>query len=196
MIECDDFNKIREAARIKYKPERIRRLLITEAPPESHDRFFYFPHVRKYDQLYISIMKIIYPHIQIKEFRDRKVNFLQKFKQDGFYLVDAVDSPFTQNDNNKRRTRIVWDNRYELIERIGPLVSEETDIILIKCTVYEIRDYLKEAGYRVINRCPIESPGSCHNTEFSIKMKRLLEPCLEGHARPFIKCMQSDLITG
>ena len=196
MIECDDFNQAREAARIKYKPERIRTLLITEAPSESNDRFFYFENVRKYDQLYISTMKVLYPHVHIKELRDRKASFLQMFKHDGFYLIDAIDSPFTQNDNNKRRTRIIWDNRHALIQKISSLASEETEIVLIKYTVYELRDYLKEEGYRVINRCPIESPGSCHNTEFNIKLKRLLEPSLEGHVRPYMETRNSNFVHG
>jgi hypothetical protein len=183
-------------ARLKYRPERIRTLLITEAPSESHDRFFYFEHVKKYDQLYISIMKVLYPHIRIKEFRERKATFLQKFKEDGFYIVDAVDRPFTHNDNNKRRTRIVWENRGELIKKISFLASEETDIILIKCTVYELRDYLREEGFRVINCSPIESPGSCHNTEFNIKFRRLTGPGLDGRTSSFAGCRYSDFITG
>ena len=196
MIESDDTYLKREMARLKYKPERIRTLLITEAPSESQDRFFYFEQVRKYDQLYLSIMKVLYPHVRIRELRERKAAFLQKFKDDGFYIVDAVDRPFTHNDNNKRRTRIVWDSRRELIQKISTLVSDGTEIILIKCTVYELRDYLQEEGYRVINRSAIESPGSCHNTEFNIKFKRLMEPGLDGRTGTISGCRYSEFITG
>jgi hypothetical protein len=195
-MENDDIHYRREMARLKYRPERIKTLLITEAPSESSDSFFYFEQVKRYDQLYVSIMKVLYPDIHIGELREGKATFLQKFKEDGFYIVDAVDRPFTHNDNNKRRTRIVWENRHDLTKKISPLVSEDTEIILIKCTVYELRNHLQVEGYRVINRCPIESPGSCHNTEFNIKFKGLIRPGLDGRTGSYTGFRYSDFITG
>ena len=41
-----------EAARRKYKPEKIDLLFIAEAPPNAINRFFYYENVTEADYLY------------------------------------------------------------------------------------------------------------------------------------------------
>lgn len=74
-------NKL-EVARSKYKPRKIKYLLIAEAPPEeSSNRFFYFEHVEIKDSLFLETMKVLYPdnYTDTKTVRSRKKHFLNKF---------------------------------------------------------------------------------------------------------------------
>ena len=43
-----------ETARNKYKPEKIKTLVVGEAPPDSIDRFFYYEDVKKADYLFLG----------------------------------------------------------------------------------------------------------------------------------------------
>ncbi len=85
-----------ESARQKYKPRIIRFLLVAEAPPKLRSkRFFYFEGVRKADSLFLETMRALYPHefSDTRAVRRQKCKFLKKFKNDGFYLIDASDEP-------------------------------------------------------------------------------------------------------
>jgi hypothetical protein len=119
----------REAARRKYRPEKIRRLLIAEAPPDALDRFFYFEDVREMDYLYIETMKVIYGNVDVSGLRERKVEFLQGFMENGFYLIDAVSDPIGNNVSSHHSKEIVMKNRQDLVERMRTLVIEETRVI-------------------------------------------------------------------
>ena len=176
MFEQDKQYEAREAVRLKYKPERIERLLIDESPPDSFRRFFYSEKSRKYDHLYLSTMKALYPGVDKKEFGARKGAFLQSFMESGFYLIDVVDCPLSQTANYTKRRKIVWDNRHALVEKMRALVTDTTEVILIKVTVYELHDFLKDEGFNVINRCAIELPGSGYQKEFLGKIGRLIKP--------------------
>lgn len=91
-----------EIARKKYKPDTIKFLLVAETPPKSDsDRFFYFENVDRQDSLFIEIVKVLYPQIvdkyDIQEIRINKSYFLNKLKEDGFYLIDSLEEPFEEN---------------------------------------------------------------------------------------------------
>ena len=53
-----------ETARNKYKPEKIKILIIGEAPPEWIDRFFYYEDVKKADYLFLGIIGVLYPDLK------------------------------------------------------------------------------------------------------------------------------------
>ena len=185
MFEQDKHYEAREAARLKYKPERIERLLIDESPPDSFKRFFYSENSRKYDHLYLSTMKVLYPGVDNKELGARKEAFLRSFMESGFYLIDVVDCPLPQTANYTKRRKTVWDNRHVLVEKMRTLVTDMTEVILIKVTVYDLHDFLKDEGFNVINKCAIELPGSGYHKEYLGKLGRLIKPLsAEPKARP------------
>jgi hypothetical protein len=51
---------------------------------------------------------------------------------DGFCLIDAVEIPIPQGADSRERSEIVWSQRFNLIEWMKPLVTEDTKVILIK----------------------------------------------------------------
>ncbi|MGD0818802.1 MAG: hypothetical protein ABR986_10485 [Methanomassiliicoccales archaeon] len=156
--EHDNNYEAREAARHKYRPEKIRCLLIVEAPPDALDRFFYFEDVQEMDYLYIETMKVIYGNVDVSGLRERKVEFLQGFMENGFYLIDAVNDPIGNDASSHQTKEIVLNSRQDLVERMRTLVTEETRVILIKASVYKLRDALIDDGFNVLNDCMIEFP--------------------------------------
>lgn len=51
-------------------------------------------HVIAKDYLYLNLMRALYDDAKstdIKYLREQKIKFLKRFKEDGYYLVDAVD---------------------------------------------------------------------------------------------------------
>ena len=174
--EQDKYFEARETARLKYKPDRIERLLIDESPPESFKRFFYSEKIRKNDQLYLSTMKVLYPCAGNKELHINKESFLRSFMENGFYVIDAVDCPLPLDTNYKKRRNIVWDNRHALVEKMRRIITDKTEVILIKVNVYDLYDFLKAEGFNVINNCPIELPGTGYHKEYLRKLGRLIKP--------------------
>ncbi len=181
MTGCCDMIKEVESKRLEYKPEKIKVLFIAEAPPKAKDRFFYFEDVREKDSLFLEMMKVIYPDDKdikernIKNIRKRKREFLERFKNDRYYLTDASERPMEDNRKSTKR-RQLRNSLTKLIQKVEDLVSKDTKIILISKPVYEIcYKELKSRGFNVINEGHIPFPGSGHQKKFREMLRKLLK---------------------
>jgi hypothetical protein len=147
-----------ESARRKYKPEKIKFLLVAEAPPkEGSGRFFYFENVLDKDSLFLETMKVLYPseYSDTGMVRLRKRRFLEQFQADGFYLIDAVDTPLKDSSPSKKRQRLRESLPY-LHDKLTQLASNGVGIILISATVYEVcSEVLRARGF---NYCQFLEP--------------------------------------
>ena len=97
-IETRKAQQIREESRNKYRPRHIKLIFVAEAPPLAPDRFFYFEEVDKQDSLFLETMKVLYPRHyaccgNVKAIRKNKHVFLERFRDDGYYLLDAKNTP-------------------------------------------------------------------------------------------------------
>jgi hypothetical protein len=170
-----------EIARQKYKPNTIKYLLVAETPPKSDsNRFFYFEKVDKQDSLFLETMKVLYPvdtqFVETKEIRRRKSEFLNKFKEDGFYLVDSLDKPFEKRYSTTEKIGLIKAGQNRLLEKIRNLLSENTKVILIASPVYKANfEFLKNQRIPVINTEPIDFPGSGGQKKFREKIKRIIK---------------------
>jgi hypothetical protein len=159
----------------KYLPrERVRILFIAEAPPCSTDRYFYFEKVRQYDGLWIALMKALYftewNKTKTKYHRERKKEWLQKFANSGYLLIDAVKVPIEGSD--RRRVTEISRCSTDLIAEIRGINPEK--IVLIKTTVHDaLFTRLQTAGLPVMNEIPLPFPSSGHQTEFHALMSNL-----------------------
>jgi len=170
----EDFESVRQ----KYKPEVIKFLLIAEAPPKVESkRFFYFEDVQNGDSLFLETMKVLYPDdcSVTKNVRRQKRKFLERFKNDRFYLIDATDTPMEDSRPAEKREQIKK-SLPSLIKKIRSVASEDTKIILISSTVYNVAVHvLKLEGFNVINECMIDFPGSGGQAKFRNKISALLQ---------------------
>ncbi|MBU1297835.1 MAG: hypothetical protein KKB77_01645 [Bacteroidetes bacterium] len=161
--------------RQKYKPDKVKILLIAEAPPDNIDRFFYYPTVKRADYLFLGVIQALYPDMKEKFLlsgRDPEIkkSILNKFKGDGFYLVDLSELPLSlmTGDLHLQTT--------ELIRKVKEVADKQTKIILIKANVYEIvYSLLKQAGCKNIIDVKMPFPGQRWQREFQIKFKEALE---------------------
>lgn len=172
-----DFTKIKkkiEEARENYKPDKIKYLLIAEAPPESLERFFYFLDVKTADWLFLGVMQTLYPskkeeYLQQKRNSVLKDNLLSQFKDDGFYLIDLLDFPLSFYSGDLENTTD------DLINKVKLLSDENTIIILIKANVYDTAfSILKSNEFNVIDK-RIDFPASGGQQKFQTKFKEALE---------------------
>ncbi|MCH8942969.1 MAG: hypothetical protein IIA48_11100 [Bacteroidetes bacterium] len=169
-------NKI-TSARLKYKPEKIKYLFVAEAPPkEDSDRFFYFENVLTADSLFLETMKVLYPkdYTVAKVVRLQKKKFLEKFKEDEFYLIDSTDQPMENNSQSYKKNKIK-EALPSLKEKIKNLVNEKTKIILISKPVYDVCfTPLINEGFNIVNTGMIDFPGSSGQEKFKEKLQKLL----------------------
>ena len=161
-----------QKAREGYRPEKIQCLFIAESPPNSIERFFYYPEVKRADYLFLGIMEILYPDLK-NEFlllgrpREIKERLLRKFQADGYYLLDILDMPLNTGGN-------LTDAVPCLIKKVQTASDKNTPVIIIKVTNYDLAYApLKQAGCNVIPvRIPF--PGQGQQEKFRIKFKDAL----------------------
>lgn len=108
----------RRTAAERYRPSKILLLLVAEAPPSASDRYFYFEDVREQDSLFRYICKGLFG---VTPDRGSKPRWLQKLKDEGFFLIDLMEDP----KDSRKHTEFVAD----LIERCKELSPQK--IVLI-----------------------------------------------------------------
>src|SRR5260370_12368100 len=157
-----------ESARRRFRPDHIKILFVAEAPPPSaSQRFFYFLHVQRGDTLFLEMMKVLYPaeFVSAQAARQRKEEFLRRFKRDGFYLIDACRVPLRKGALPSEKKRALRDNLPFLAKTLKDLsrsLDSRTRAILISKPVYDVCSSLHPA-VNVINLYIIVfPPPTCH----------------------------------
>ncbi len=160
-----------DAAREKYRPDHIKVLFIAEAPPNDPERHFYLEDVRRHDSLFWEMMKVVCDASKID--RPRKPEYLNGFKDGGYFLIDTCETPLKRGIDKKKQLRASLE---DLIERSRGLREPGTHAVLICATVYDVcLAPLREAGLNVINTEKIPHPGRGHAPEFRERLSRLLK---------------------
>jgi hypothetical protein len=158
-----DISRLRK----RYKPKKIKFLFVAESPPESSDdevRFFYNYKQELWDYLYRAVMKVVFR--DFKHIKGEKDKWLCKFKEQGYYLIDATDHPVNCLSSAERRCELAAAVKQKLSE-IKKLVSPSTPIILVKKNVFSaFYKPLRDAGYNVIHKSFLPFPSHGHQKEF------------------------------
>lgn len=115
----------RAAAAKRYQPDKVRLLLVAQAPPDADDRYFYFTGVPTQDTLFRSVARAILPHTEPT--RDNKATLLAELRDRGVLLIDLKSDPVDGTDLSPYVPA--------LLTRIAKLKPER--IILIKADVYD-----------------------------------------------------------
>jgi len=120
-----------EELRLKYKPEKIRVLLIGISPPER--TFFY----KRNSILYRAVFKAF-----SKVFNVNEINFLEFFRDLGFYLMDLFPhkrgSKIDELEDEVKENIKLKISTIEYLRRV--LVSEKPKAIII-CFNFKRRKY-------------------------------------------------------
>lgn len=163
--------KLRE----NYKPRPVKVLIVAESPPNSkykEIRFFYNPMQERWDHLFRSVMKAVFPDYKFR--RGEKECWLQKFKSAGYYLIDATDQPINKL-SRAQRCRIMDASLSDKLLEIKSLIKKKTPIILVKKDVFTLFNArLSGAGYNVIHDTFIPFPAYGHQVRFIKKCAQCL----------------------
>jgi hypothetical protein len=151
----------RARAARRYKPARVKTLLVGEAPPNSPDRYFYFEDVGEHDSLFRYVAKGV---LGVGSSRAQKGEQLAKLRGGGLFLIDLMLDPKTAEDHD--------DHVPGLIRRVKRLRPKK--VILIKAPVFDAAyGPLLEAGLPVVGeRVPF--PGSGQQRRFEEAFARAL----------------------
>ncbi|MCL5772961.1 MAG: hypothetical protein M1536_01080 [Firmicutes bacterium] len=127
--------------------------------------------------MFKSIMDCVFHDFKAnyKKGEGDKHNYLQKFENKGFYMIDATDTPIN-NLTKKMRNKIIESESESKIKEIEKLISKATPIFLIKKNVFNIfYPKLKDLGYNVVHNEFLPFPSSGHQPKFKDKFKKYLE---------------------
>ena len=177
-IDISELKKQLEKARLKYKPDNIKYLLIAEAPPDSIERFFYYEDVRQHDYLFLGVAQALYPELKDKFIASRrnseiKNSILLKFKADGFYLLDLSELPLSL------KTGDLSSQLPNLIEKIKAVVNKKTKIILIKATVFDAAFQVLQDKFENVIDIRIPFPGQGGQKIFQIQFLNALKLAMQ-----------------
>lgn len=167
-----------ERARQKYRPDLVKVAFVAESPPrEDSERFFYFEEVFTGDSLFLEVMKALYEDARggAKTVRPRKPEFLNRFRDDGFYLIDASQDPIAGESPAVKR-RYIRSGLEQLQQSLTEIQHPDLKVILISALVYEICSQpLRQAGWNVLNTEMIDFPGFGRQKKFQTKFPRVME---------------------
>lgn len=164
-----------EKLRKKYLPQKINVLFVAEAKPDNPERFFYYDNVTSRDYLYIYLMRALYEYGKQDErwLRDNKREMLEKFKSDGYYLVDTVDE-IKAGTKQAARIKAIKANADNKVAEIESLLSrygsESTKVVIIKATVFKALYEPLKSKFNVANDYPIYFPSYGRQLEFLHQM--------------------------
>jgi hypothetical protein len=167
-----------EIARQKYRPDKVRVAIVAESPPrDGAGRFFYFEDVDVGDSLFLELMKALYADARgdAKAVRRRKADYLQRFRDGGFYLIDASREPIA-GESRAVKARAIRAGLAQLQRDLAEIQHGDLRIILVSSLVYEICcDPLRRAGFDVVNTEMIDFPGFGRQREFQVKFGRIID---------------------
>jgi hypothetical protein len=173
-----------DETRKRYRPEHILYLFIAESPPPAPDiqssrQFYYADHIRKDDRLFVNTIKAIYPEtaeMSEADIEAEKKQWLRRFQQDGFYMIEALEDSQEHEVTKKQRQARIQAIVPRLIERVRELAANDTKIILIKSNVFDVAATpLRDAGLNVLNTELVDYPGHFNQRAYREKLAGLLE---------------------
>ena len=162
MPQSDTF-KLRAAAAAKFRPAKIRLLLVAEAPPCTEDRYFYFETVDIHDWLFRYVWEGLTGEKPARENKGAKLAALQRA---GVFMIDLHEESISGPTLKDLVPKVP-----ALVDRCRAIGPEA--IVLIKSSVYDASfTALAAAGLPVIDaRIPFPASG---------QQKRFLESFREA----------------
>lgn len=152
----------RAAAAERYRPEKVRLLLVAQAPPDADDRYFYFPDVATQDSLFRSVARAILPDTELT--RENKAPLLEQLRERGVFLIDLKPDPV---DGSAMAPYVP-----ALLARIAELEPER--IILIKADVYDTSYTALAAAGLPVSAVRVPFPSFGQQEKFRVAFGRAL----------------------
>lgn len=168
--------------RQKYRPSKIKFLLVAESPPPAADiqssrHFYRSDKPRRDDRLFVNTIKALYPEtasLGEQELEPKKEAWLRRFQSDGWYMVEALSDSQPHETTKKQRQTKIGASLPDLIKKITELAEPETKIILVKSNVFDVAaEPLRQAGFAVLNTELLDYPGRFNQRAYRQKLSKL-----------------------
>ena len=144
--------------RDRYRPEQVKLLLVAESPPDPRSRerrFFYSPSL-KYDNLYRAVAIVLYGDEDGFDLR-AKPEYLGRMRDDGVWLIDAVDTP-VNGLPRVERLRKVKEAAPQLAARCQKL-DPSVGVLVCHSVVYRaVAETLRSNQVRLLHDRPLPFP--------------------------------------
>ena len=178
-----------EQASSRYLPKALRLLFIAEAPPAYRvKRFFYFTGLTSGDTLFLEMMKVLYPAetgfgnhsfqpgFSAKLIRQRKPEFLQRFRNDGYFLIDGYNQPMPEGAHQGAKARLMRSNVPLLLEKVRSIIGQgDVPVVLIGAISYSVcAEALRRDGRTIANEAMIQHPSQGGQKHFRTQLAALL----------------------
>ncbi len=174
--------KIYKKASEKYMPGKINVLFIAESPPTPYSNgvrsYIYFD-TAKQEILLTTLTTAVFGDGNCFTKDDIKSDFLKRLRDEGYFLIDAVEYPIN-NIQGKNREPVIREEAENLLVRLNELklrnnIDSSTKIILIKISVFNtLQELLKENGYNVLNDGKIDFPKYYNDRDVISDIRKLL----------------------
>ncbi|NPA68881.1 MAG: hypothetical protein GXO50_09770 [Chlorobi bacterium] len=91
----------------KFRPDKIKTLLVAEAPPPSGQKYFYVPEKMnpgRNIENYSSLPATVFYHYfkSIPGTKKEYLQYLDKLKEKGVFLTDIIDKPLKIRDKTQK----------------------------------------------------------------------------------------------
>jgi hypothetical protein len=166
-VAVTEIRQRRAAAARQYQPDKVRLLLVAQAPPDADDRYFYFPDVSRQDSLFRSVTQALLPDTEPT--REDKASVLEQLRERGVFLIDLKPDPIVNSRASRAELRPYVPT---LLKRIAVLAPDR--IILIKTDVYDTSYPALAAAGRAVSAVRVPFPSFGQQGKFRIAFGRAL----------------------
>lgn len=155
--------------RARWKPERMRLLLIAESAPDdggdiANRRFFYDDHLTGKDGLFREVVRALYDDPTLVSGPNAKRPWLEKLKADGVFLIDLATIPVNEFGTADREAALAR-NISQTVSLAGSL--DPDGIVLVKQNVFDLLERpIRAAGLPLLHDAMIPFPGSGQQKRF------------------------------
>lgn len=159
----------------QYVPSKVTALFIAEAPP-AEDRYFYYPESSQHDHLFTNMMRAVFPELEnvpVQELRANKPQLLQRFKDSGYLLIDAIEQRIPSSTPEPQRIALIRSGEDDLIRRASKLQGD-FPAYTMKHSVFEGLSNKAKSSLRVANSETIPFPSNGHQRKFLVKLRKAL----------------------
>ena len=166
----------------KYMPDKIKVLFIAESPPapdKNGRRSYIYFDTAKQEILLTTLTTAVFGDGNCFTKNDIKSDFLNRLKDEGYFLIDTVEYPIN-SIKGKNREPIIREESEKLLVRLNELkhrnkIDSSTKIILIKVSVFNaLHRLLKEHGYNILNSKKIDFPKYYNDRDVVNEIRRVL----------------------
>jgi len=163
-----------QAARERYRPESVQLIFVAEAPPCTDGQFFYFEDVTKHDNLFLYIIRAVFPDLEpipVKDLRTQKATLLNRFKEAGYFLEDSVFESIPKGTTNAQKEKLIKASQEDLDSRLSKY--KDVPIVILSSLVFKCNYTFLSNKYTILNNSPIPFPGNGQQNKFKEEIGKI-----------------------